>query len=192
MHDYIEKEEFRGYTIKLYIDDEAPDPREWSEYTSNMITFHKNYTIGDRHDWEVTPFKSWLSRNQDNIIQLPVYMYDHSGITISTEPFSCPWDSGQIGVIYETKKSIREEFGVKRVTNKLIKTIEDRLRLEVDEYDHYCTGQIFSYTVENPQGDVIESCGNWYDENEAICDAKHSINYDIEQLVEVRTAEACA
>src|SRR5690554_6771246 len=26
-------------------------------------------------------------------VLLPVYMYDHSGITISTTPFSCRWDS---------------------------------------------------------------------------------------------------
>ena len=57
--------------------------------------------------------------NDPNNIVLPVYLYDHSGIRISTSPFSCPWDSGQVGVIYCTKKKAVYEFGKKRFTTKV-------------------------------------------------------------------------
>lgn len=42
---------------------------------------------------------------------LPVYMYDHSGLTINTTGFSCPWDSGLLGWIYASHDKIKEEFG---------------------------------------------------------------------------------
>ena len=42
---------------------------------------------------------------------LPLYLYDHSGITMSTGPFSCPWDSGQVGWIYASKKTFIDETG---------------------------------------------------------------------------------
>ncbi len=47
----------------------------------------------------------------DKYIILPLFLYDHSGITMSTGPFSCPWDSGQVGWIYASKKTFIDETG---------------------------------------------------------------------------------
>ena len=49
--------------------------------------------------------------NLDKYVILPLYLYDHSGITMSTSVFSCPWDSGQVGWIYAEKKKLIEETG---------------------------------------------------------------------------------
>ena len=43
------------------------------------------------------------------IIILPLYLYDHSGISMKTTPFSCQWDSGQVGWIYVEKKKCLQE-----------------------------------------------------------------------------------
>ena len=43
---------------------------------------------------------------------LPLYLYDHGGITMSTNPFSCPWDDGgQVGWIYASKQKFIDETG---------------------------------------------------------------------------------
>jgi hypothetical protein len=47
-----------------------------------------------------------------------LYLYDHGGITISTGPFSCPRDSGQVGFIYASHKQIRDHFGWKRLKRR--------------------------------------------------------------------------
>lgn len=47
----------------------------------------------------------------DKYIILPLYLYDHGGITMSTGPFSCPWDSGQLGWIYALKQRFIDETG---------------------------------------------------------------------------------
>lgn len=52
-----------------------------------------------------------LSIIRKKFIILPLYLYDHGGITISTRPFSCPWDSGQVGYIYASKDKFRKETG---------------------------------------------------------------------------------
>ena len=39
---------------------------------------------------------------------LPLYMYEHSGIALSTTPFSCPWDSGRLGFVIMTKEKAKE------------------------------------------------------------------------------------
>jgi hypothetical protein len=55
-------------------------------------------------------------------IGMPVYAYVHSGATISTSPFSCPWDSGQSGFVYVTRKDAVENWGKKLLTAKVRET----------------------------------------------------------------------
>lgn len=47
----------------------------------------------------------------DKYVILPLFLYDHSGITMSTSVFSCPWDSGQVGWIYASKQKFIDETG---------------------------------------------------------------------------------
>ena len=81
---------------------------------------------------------------------LPLYLYDHSGITISCSAFSCPWDSGQIGYIY--CKSNKENLSAEH--------IERILRAEVSEYDLYLSGQCYGYTLYK-DGEEIDTCGGF-------------------------------
>ena len=68
-------------------------------------------------------------------LMLPLYLYDHSGITMNTTGFSCPWDSGQVGWIYASKEDALREFGGKTFTAATRKKAEDRMRGEVEYYD---------------------------------------------------------
>lgn len=95
-------------------------------------------------------------------VMLPLYLYDHSGITISTAPFSCPWDSGQVGFIYVTLEDVRKEYSCKNVTAKIRAKVEAQLRQEVETYDEYLTGQVYGYVVEDAEGEEIDSCWGFY------------------------------
>lgn len=107
----------------------------------------------------------------EHYIMLPLYLYDHSGITMSTGPFSCRWDSGQVGWIYVTKEQVRKEYGWKNLSKKRIETIEGYLKGEIEEYDRFLTGQVYGYDV-TELGECkhcgtaieedIDSCGGFY------------------------------
>lgn len=86
-------------------------------------------------------------------ISLPVYLYDHGSLTISTGSFSCPWDSGQLGLIYVSKDKVRQEYGIKHVTRFWEEKIKGYLALEVKTYDEFLTGQVYGYRIfEVPEG----------------------------------------
>ena len=98
-----------------------------------------------------------------NIIALPLYLYDHCGITISTAPFACPWDSGQVGWIYVTKSRIREEYGA--FSKQLLNKVEAVLRSEVETYDQYLQGFVYGYmTFSLENGELVDgdSCWGFY------------------------------
>lgn len=167
MNTPIETIRHNQYNIKIYQDIEPVNPREEFDNFDNMFCFHKRYDFGDKHDYKWENFNSWDEFKKQlhtdfNIVDiLPIYMYDHSGQTISTTPFSCRWDSGQIGFIFVTKEQVKETFNA-TITKKLRETIRNNLLSSIKTYDQYLTGDIYGYVIENEDGDHMESCWGFY------------------------------
>lgn len=88
-------------------------------------------------------------------VVLPLFLYDHGGITMSTGAFCCSWDSGQVGFIYITKEKMAVEGWDKEHATKY-------LQGEVEEYDQYLTGDVWGYVVEADDGTEVESCWGFY------------------------------
>lgn len=155
--------------LKIYRDDCPDDPRDWDNL-GTMVCWHRRYNLGDRHDF-ATPddFQEW-TKDEGLAVILPLYLYDHSGITISTEgwryPYNDRWDSGQVGWIYVTKDRLRREYGVKRITKRIIRRAEDALRGEVETYDLYLRGEVYGFAVYETDGwTKIDSCGSFFGDN---------------------------
>lgn len=143
------------FRIKVSNDDcDFNDPREWGDNLSTMVCFHRNYSLGDKHDIDSSDFGSWdemesyLFRELKAEVVLPLYLYDHGGITMNTTGFSCRWDSGQVGFIYATREDILNQYSIKRITKDIRERVEKILLSDVEEYDQYITGDVYYYTIE--------------------------------------------
>jgi hypothetical protein len=98
-------------------------------------------------------------------IILPLYLYDHSGITISTGPFSCPWDSGQVGYIFISKEKAKKEYSWKNMSKSRIEKVIGYLKNEVETYDQFLTGDVYGYIISNEEDDHIDSCWGFFGHN---------------------------
>lgn len=98
---------------------------------------------------------------KDAAVILPVYLYDHSGLAISTTSFSDRWDSGQLGCIYATHEDIKRTYG--SVTPETIEQAQNLLRGEVSEYDHYLNGECYGFTLYK-NGRETDRCGGFLGE----------------------------
>ena len=141
------------------IQDETPlNPRKEWDNLGFMVCLHGRYDLGDKHEFnDHEDIKKYVTANKIKTI-LPLYLYDHSGITINTKPFSCPWDSGQIGYIWIEDDKIREEYSVKRISLKLRKRVLTYLKNEVETYDQYLTGNVYGFNLYE-----VETCNLDYD-----------------------------
>lgn len=155
--------------IRIAQDDDPQNPREEYCNLGTMACFHRRYNLGDKgHDLRQEDFDGWhdmemyIRKELDAAVVLPLYLYDHSGITISTSRFSCPWDSGQVGFIFVSKKKAREEYDKKRLSKKLLARITGCLQSEVETYDDYLTGNVYGYVVETRPADADEDA-EWED-----------------------------
>jgi len=170
--DALESFKVADMTVKIYRDEDAESPREWDNL-GTMVCWHRRYHLGDEITWKYITgrphfgspdeFREWLETSEGKgAIVLPLYLYDHSGITMSTGPFSCPWDSGQVGWIYATRETIRKEYSAKRITKKLRTKVVEVLQGEVKTYDEFLTGQVYGYVVEDAEGNDLDSCWGFF------------------------------
>jgi hypothetical protein len=153
---------YNGYIIEIEDDGDPIDPRE-DDNLGEMICFHSRLILGDKHSYTVDSFKEQINLN--DYISLPLYLYDHSGITMKTTPFNDNWDSGQVGYIMVSKYEVKKEYGWKSLTSKRIKQIEKRLCNEVKIYDDYISGNVYSFTVKRVGDEWIGSCGGFFGTN---------------------------
>lgn len=128
------------------------NPRDWDNL-GHMVCWHNRYTLGDTQPKEDP--EEWMRENGPFFVQLPLYLYDHSGITMSTKSFSCPWDSGQVGVIVVKADDVREEYGVKGLNGVIKKRVIACLESEVKVYDQHLRGAVWWFEY----GD--DSCGGF-------------------------------
>ena len=155
--------------IGIFIDNYPESPRDWDNL-GTMVCFHGRYNLGDDHNYSQNNYDSWeelekdLVNTENTAIILPLYLYDHSGLLISTTPFSCRWDSGQVGFIFISKEKIREEYSVKRITKKLIEKVESYLINEVETYNQYLSGDVYKLEIIDDDDEVVDFYGTFYGE----------------------------
>ncbi len=159
--------QYRGYEIKIYYDPDPESPRDWDNL-GTMYTCHRNYLPEESFDQHFQ-FEEVFDQHQDflpsfekNYIAHKVYLYEHSGITVSTSPFSCRWDSGLFGIIAVSTEKVKQEYGWKKITAKRRTEIENILQAEVDIYDQYITGQVYGFQLFSPEGEEIDSCWGYF------------------------------
>jgi hypothetical protein len=110
------------------------------------------------------------------LLVLPVYGYIHSGIALRAGSrlgqFSDPWDSGVAGVAYVTPK-IWDYLSATPWTgsDEDIKVATSAITDHVSNYGHYLNGDVYTYHIQDWDGEYIESCGGFYDIDEAECNA---------------------
>lgn len=170
--------------------DSSPDsPRTWDNL-GTMVCFHKRYDLGDKTDYRSEDYDSWdelrqgIIDNEGEVFMLPLYLYDHSGITMSTRPFNCNWDSGQVGFIFVSKNKVKKE-GIDETK------VLDYLKGEVETYDQYLTGDVYGYRVYEVETcslghehkTLVDSCWGFYGEEYAEKEGRSLLEHYEKDLV---------
>lgn len=95
---------------------------------------------------------------------LPVYIYDHSGIAVSLSPFSCPWDSGQVGLMVWSREQREAHHGKRfKDTKKRRRADIETMKAFFEEWEMYVRGEVYAVTVSDAEGKKqLDCCGGFY------------------------------
>ncbi|MFT0547020.1 hypothetical protein ACMHYO_11865 [Allopusillimonas ginsengisoli] len=189
--------------LEFHPDRDMVSPREDRDNLGTMVCGHRRYSLGDTNGLEAAVsllkevYSEWYLETQDlshiptvqdliersnKAIVLPLYLYDHSGITISTGPFSCPWDSGQVGFVFVPKAQVLTEYGWKKLSAKRTEKITNLLKGEVEEYDQFLRGDVW-YFLAYEDGDVVDSCSGFYGDDPKANGMMDYLSPEFQQLV---------
>ncbi|CCO44219.1 hypothetical protein VIBNISOn1_1050045 [Vibrio nigripulchritudo SOn1] len=137
---------------------------------SHAITLHHEH-CNESQVFQISKMMELLPRDLEHqLITVPVYLYDHGGITISAAPHSCGWDSGCLGWAFTTPEMLAEmghsfaDFSNEQDREQ----VKAWILAEIETYDHYLTGQVFEFSICNDNGDYLSSSmGYLGDHNES-------------------------
>lgn len=177
----IKTEKIGAYKLMLFTETDNINPREEYDNPTRIICFHQRYILGDKHDLSKSDYLSWedlmnaLKKNFNIHTIKPLYLYDHSGLTISTKPFGDMWDSMQVGFIFMTMEFVKEN-GISE--DKVDAIIE----ADVNSYDKYLTGEgheLFGYQIHkvgvcnlgHEHSSLVNSVSGYWGEEECYDDA---------------------
>lgn len=191
-------------------DNDARSPRE-DYNIGTIAYKHRSYTLGEKSisdpiDFLVELYDSsdeWLERLADKndyrtysnetlallvemadrfgFVLLPVYLYDHSGRSLSTTPFGCRWDSGQVGYIYASLKDVNDAgHEWKRWSEKRRAKVREWLVDEIAEFNEYINGNVYGFRI--MEGDKeVDSCWGFYGDDPRTNGMAYYVN---EELIE--------
>lgn len=199
-HEVVKTDEATGLSAFVAPDQfDHESPRDWDN-TARFVMAHGRYNVPDEIGVEFDDYGSWrevaamLVEEHDALLVVPVYMLDHSGVTVSTGTFACDpqgWDSGQVGLAVILPDRWREMMPDEEFTEKRgLEVIEG----EVKTYAQYLEGDVWiAGVLGSCEGcgseEVIESvCGCYgseYAASEAIAMLEHEVK------VRAESAAAC-
>lgn len=191
MSSIAEKYEHEGVPVEIHYDydNEGANPREMDNVTT-FVCWHPDYMLGDYqiHDMDGrgaigqlfetergrSDFKSmehlrrYLSFTGAKCIS-PLYLYDHSGISISVGSpnvfDSGGWDTTMVGFAFCTEDGIEKCCGDDpqyRTDEWMQKAIQE----DVKWYDTYLTGQVYGYIVA-PDTEDEQACWGYLGDESA-------------------------
>lgn len=168
--DTIDSFAHKGYTVNIAHDEIQGNPFDECNL-GTFVAFHKRYNLGTTQDtYKNENYNSWselkkdIIKRENPVVILPVFMYDHSGLSFKIGSFQgllpqghAEFDSGQVGYIFVSREKAVGEYGCKRFSKKQVEIITNVLKGEIKEYTAWVNGWIYCYRIEDDAGKYIDS-----------------------------------
>jgi len=173
---------YKHVEVEIKPDDDPINPVTDYDQAGTMCFFHRHMDLGHPHaftedstpagvdgyqdHYEDSPsgLMQWMKDNAAHVLAIPVFAYEHGGITIRAGGKGIgwdSWDSGQLGYVYITHDNICKEWGKpgKRISKAEMKKAEACLIAEVGTYNDYLTGNCWGYVITDKEtGEELGSC----------------------------------
>ena len=150
-HNYMDKDDFLR---EMYLDTVGHDEAGMKRYERMVNIVSSRFRHGPKTE-ERAIDEAMQKVISEKYLMLPLYLYDHSGLAMSTESFSgraphAEWDSGQVGWIYVSKEDALKEFDSDKMTGAIRQKAEDEIAVLLKERQ-----KLYRYQPNSPQIDVL-------------------------------------
>lgn len=181
------------YRLKIFQDDASESPREWDNLSTmlcwhgrynlgdtnayaNISEALYDLLFNSKHKFNASMLMQHQGdeTNRDRDMRIMdllkdeycikyLYLYDHSGISISTSDFKDRWDSGIVGIVYINKQDLLKVNTAADDLNWQV-IASNVIEQEVKVYNQYIQGFVYSFTWTKQV--TCPTCGNVTEEVE--------------------------
>ena len=173
--EYARRYKLGNQIVRVLRDDDPEHPRSMDGiYLGTFWTWERRYHSPDKNP-TISPrdFSGWeeldahITKELGGLVVLPVYKFEHSGSRYQTTPFSCPWDSGRVGVIFCTLESAAM-CGIEPTNTEALREI---LVAEVETFDLWQSGNVWGFQSFESEEDEEkqesdDSCWGFYGDDD--------------------------
>lgn len=153
------------WELKIEYDECTDSPREWDNLGTICVSKSCRYCANEYKDIDSLESDDLKTLERRGYIVLPLSYYDHSAVRIYIGGKCDIWDSGRLGWYIVSKEKVRKEYGVKRISSKLLEKVKAVLESEVETFNHYINGEVYSFTLKH-NDEEVDSCGGFYDSDD--------------------------
>jgi hypothetical protein len=144
-----------GLIGRIYHDTDVEQPYEADDGV-RIVVLHRRYIDPSRGACGSTPDEvaDWERANAAEWFIIPLFMYDHSGTVYRvgrTNPFSCPWHSGRVGIIALK----RSEWGNGAESDDTLFAYAESIAYR---YTSWANGDCYGYILQDSSGTELLSC----------------------------------
>ena len=146
------------YSVRIEQDEIVEYPYEFDD-TFTLYSNHR-YFSPDKHAMEELfndegnlPTLEQLNLSRSDYDHFRIYSYEHGMMTVSTRPFSCPWDSGLLGIVAVKKDAVND---TKEAFENYVKTLDQLLQ-----------GDVYTFIIEDEMGEQVDCCCGFYGHDES-------------------------
>ena len=140
-----------GKEITIHYDQDCKSPNH-DDSGVKIVILHRRYSdpANGSCGKDSESVDEWCAENSAEWFIQPLFMYDHSGVALSSSPFSCPWDSGQVGIIALKRSEWAPEATEEQLSNWAASV--------ASEYGQWMNGECYGYILRDSEGNEIDSC----------------------------------
>lgn len=171
--------------LKVVYDEYPESPREWDNL-STFVTEERDYISPDENP--EYSFEDLLEEVcTSKYIWSYVAKYEHSSVRYfrTTATHLNEWDTYVCGIMYVSKEDVRKEYGVKRISKKLLDKIFGIFDGELEEYTNYANGEVYAYHLYEMNGEEVDSCFGFYGGDNDVLDYLGYRESDLKEAIEI-------
>lgn len=159
--------DYKGYKITIEKDSDAPSPLEWQDEKVVLVSYQTN-RLGfcDKDYIKLIPNDCVKQLQKNGFVVYDIFfsVQDKDIYQVKAEGVFFGYLGVNPSVVEETKRT-------EVLDGYVVGLLED--------YTAWVNGEVFYLSIEDPDGEEIDSCGDCYDKSQIIYDAKLTIDNHI-------------
>lgn len=100
------------------------------------------------------------------ILAFPILSYNHGDIHYYLGNNIDRWDGSVSGFAWVEKDKIYQEFGVTKISSKLVERFKSHISSDLDVYNKYARGDSYGFELYDSNGKFMDSCYGFYDQDD--------------------------